>query len=86
MDPALDNPFGPLDHPHGKPLASPQHSCDESHHSQPHDSEDVIFDQFVAHREDEPNQPSQAAEALEDRRREHIDESDSMLHDYVQEN
>ena len=46
---------------------------------------DNIFDEFVTQPEDDVNHRNEVAEALEDRGREHENEDDGVLDDFVHE-
>lgn len=89
---ALDpNLFSPVDipydhvHSHDRMNNSPAHSYSNSHQSAPRDNVDNMFDEFVTQPEDDVNHRNEVAEALEDRGREHENEDDGVLDDFVQE-
>lgn len=91
-NPALDpNLFSPADnpydnvHPHDRIMNSPHHSYSNSHQSAARDNVDNMFDEFVTQPEDDVNHRNEVAEALEDRGREHENEDDGVLDDFVHE-
>ena len=80
----MDNPYDNV-HPHDRILNSPHHSYSNSHQSASRDNVDNMFDEFVTQPEDDVNHRNEVAEALEDRGREHENEDDGVLDDFVHE-
>ena len=76
LDPNLfdTNNESPFEHPHARLASTPPPDHDFMNDPSPHEGDatvDRMFDEFVSHPEDDLNQHSEVAEALEDRGREH---------------
>lgn len=84
LDPSL---FGVNESPFGHGHSQSHHEYSNSQHSQPRESMDHMFDEFVTDPGDDVDQRNEVAEALEDRGREHEDEDagQRVLEEFVHE-